>query len=111
VTALLEENSVDYALGPLSQIPPGEGREFLVGGRQVAVFHARSGAVYATQAFCPHREGPLSDGLLGGSILACPLHSWKFNLATGDTLNGDCGITTYPVRLDEEAQIVLTLVL
>lgn len=96
-------------LGPLSQIPPGEGREFRVYGRQIAVFHARSGAVYATQAICPHREGPLVDGLLGGSVLVCPLHAWKFDLSTGSAISGDCPITTYPVRLDDEGRIVLTI--
>ena len=40
-------------LGPLAQIPVGEGRVFDIGGLRIAVFHTRSGAVYATQASCP----------------------------------------------------------
>jgi nitrite reductase (NADH) small subunit len=72
------------------------------------VFRTRVGEVYASQAECPHRGGPLSEGLLGGTTLICPLHSWKFDLATGEALMGACGLKTYPVRVDELGQIVLS---
>ena len=101
--------TTEYLLGPLAQIPRGEGRVFDLSGRRVAVFHARGGAVYATPAACPHRGGPLADGLLGGDTLICPLHGWKFNLASGAAVMGDCGLTTYDVRVTEEGQLVLTL--
>lgn len=99
----------EYSLGPLAQIPPGEGRTFEVGGLRIAVFHERDGAIYATQASCPHRGGPLSDGLLGAGTLVCPLHSWKFDLASGAALLGACGLMTYPVRLRDGGEIVLGL--
>ncbi len=73
------------------------------------MFRTRGGVVYATQALCPHRDGPLIDGLLGGTTLVCPLHAWKFDLATGRPVNGDCGLATFPVRLTEAEQIMLTL--
>jgi nitrite reductase (NADH) small subunit len=94
-------------LGPLSSIPPGEGRVYSVKGENIAVFRTRAGAVYAVQAACPHKGGPLADGLVGGTTLICPLHSWKFDLATGQALFGDCGIRTFPVRIDEAEQIIL----
>ncbi|MEO7910676.1 MAG: Rieske 2Fe-2S domain-containing protein [Roseiflexaceae bacterium] len=99
----------EIALGPIGQIPPGEGRNFEVQGQRIAVFHTRIGEVFATQAECPHRVGPLADGLLGGTTLVCPLHAWKFDLATGAALFGDCGITTYPARLNEDGDLALTL--
>lgn len=101
--------TTEYMLGPLAQIPPGEGRVFDIDGRSVAIFRTRGGAVYATQAACPHRGGPLADGLLGGSTLVCPLHGWKFDLATGAPVLGECGIATYAVRLTEAGEIALTL--
>jgi nitrite reductase (NADH) small subunit len=101
--------STEISLGPLAQIPPGEGRTFQVGERRLAVFHTRGGAIYATQADCPHRGGPLADGLLGGTTLICPLHSWTFDITTGAALMGSCGLATYPVRLSEDGQIVLAL--
>ena len=96
-------------LGPLAQIPLGEGRNFNIGALHIAVFHARHGEIYATQAECPHRVGPLADGLLGGSTLVCPLHGWKFDLATGATTNGECGLKTYPVEVSAAGDILLTL--
>lgn len=100
-TATLSET----LLGSVAQIPPGEGRVFSVGVIEMAVFHTRGGQVYATQAECPHRQGPLADGLVGGTTLLCPFHAWKFNLATGEALQGDCGLKTYPIRLTEEGEM------
>ncbi len=102
-------NGVEIVLAPLAAIPLGEGREFEIAGERIAVFHTRVGGVFAVQAHCPHRGGPLADGLLGGSMLICPLHSWKFDLASGEALNRDCGLKTYSVRLDNANRIVLTL--
>jgi len=99
----------EYKLGPLAAIPTGEGREFCVQGQLIAVFNLRGGGLYATQALCPHRDGPLIDGLIGGNTVVCPFHAWKFNMATGEALMGDCGLTTYPVRLSDSGDILLTL--
>ena len=102
-------NLTEIRLGALTQIPPGEGRSFDVWGRRIAIFHTRGGEVFATQSECPHRVGPLSDGLVGGSTLVCPLHGWKFNLSTGEALYGDCGLMTYPVHLTADGEIILGL--
>jgi len=99
----------ELEIGPLTAIPPGEGRAVDALGQKIAIFHARSGSVYAVQAECPHRKGPLAEGLIGGTTLICPLHSWKFDLATGEALFGECGIKTYPVRVNEAGWIILTV--
>jgi nitrite reductase (NADH) small subunit len=99
----------EVVVGPLSSIPPGEGRNFEIAGQRVAVFRNRADQVFAVQASCPHKGGPLADGLLGGSTLVCPLHSWKFELTTGAAIVGECGLKTYGVRLDEGKRIVLDL--
>jgi len=101
----VQKEREEYCLGSLDQIPPGEGRRFRVAGRDIAVYHTRQGMVHATQADCPHRNGPLSDGLLGGSQLVCPLHAWKWDLNTGKPLFGDCALTIYPVRLTSQREI------
>jgi nitrite reductase (NADH) small subunit len=94
-------------LGPLTAIPPGEGRVYEAGGEKIAVFRTRAGAVYAVQAACPHKGGPLADGLTGGTTLICPLHGWKFDLSTGNVLFGDCGLKTFAVSLNDSGRIVL----
>lgn len=105
--------SAEHLLGPLSQVPVGEGRMFELsdvdpgGPVAVAVFHLRSGAVHATQAACPHREGPLADGILGGTTVICPLHSRRFDVATGAALSGECGLATYPVKVTEAGEIMI----
>ena len=96
-------------IGRLSEIPVGEGRTYEVEGRRVAVFRTRAGQVFATQAECPHRGGPLADGLIGGATVVCPLHDWAYDLATGKALAGDCDIEIYPVRVAEDGAVLLTL--
>jgi nitrite reductase (NADH) small subunit len=96
-------------LGPASDVPQGEGRTFQIGSLRVAVFASREGRVFATQAECPHRKGPLADGLVGGTTLVCPLHEWSFDLTSGMALNGACGIQTYPVRVDPSGSLVIDL--
>jgi nitrite reductase (NADH) small subunit len=96
-------------LGPVTQIPPGEGRAFEISGQRIAVFRNRQGALFATHAECPHKGGPLADGLIGDTTLICPLHDWFFDLATGRLKNGECEIATYPVRASDDGQILVTL--
>lgn len=96
-------------LGPISAIPEGEGRTFRVGEEQIAVFRSRGGAVHATQASCPHKGGPLADGLLGSGTLICPLHSLKFDLRTGRAQGSDCALRVYSARLDDAGRILLEL--
>ena len=98
---------MDYPLGSVSQIPLGEGRNFVIGGVEIAVFHTRKG-VFATQSECPHRRGPLADGLIGGTTVVCPFHAWKFDLATGAVLMGQCALRTYPLALTDAGEMVLT---
>jgi nitrite reductase (NADH) small subunit len=99
----------ELELCQLSAIPPGEGRNVVALGQKIAIFHTRGGGVFAVQAECPHRGGPLADGLVGGTTLICPLHAWKFDLSTGQALFGDCGIKTFPVRVDQAGRILLTV--
>jgi nitrite reductase (NADH) small subunit len=115
VAGVIGVAAAEHCLGPLSQIPEGEGRTFLVppGGQgraaqvALAVFHLRNGAVHATQAACPHRGGPLADGLLGGTTVICPLHSRKFDLSTGAALSDGCGIATFPARVTDTGLIMV----
>jgi nitrite reductase (NADH) small subunit len=98
-----------HKLGPLTQIPEGEGRTFSVSGRQVAVFRTRSGSIFATQAECPHRKGPLADGLLGNDSVVCPLHEWTFDLNSGAPKLGSCGLAVYAISKDADDTLLLTL--
>ncbi len=102
--------SATYDLGPVSRIPIGEGRTFEVAGVAVAVFRTRHGEVYATQALCPHRGGPLADGIIGAGTVICPLHSYRFALDTGQSAGNGCSaLRTYQVTVGEGGHILLWL--
>jgi nitrite reductase [NAD(P)H] small subunit len=63
-------------------IPLREGRAVSVGGHDVAIFNLGD-RFLAIQNRCPHKGGPLADGIVSGAMVVCPLHGWKVNLATG----------------------------
>jgi nitrite reductase (NADH) small subunit len=88
-------------LGRLDKIAPGQGFCFIVGGEEVAVFRQRDGRVFATQNRCPHKNGPLSDGVIGSGKVICPLHAKKFDLATGNGPEPQHCLKTYPIDIIE----------
>jgi nitrite reductase (NADH) small subunit len=97
-------------IGSVDQIPPGEGRNFIVELEQIAVFRTHAGEVYATQAMCPHRSGPLADGLLGGATIVCPLHDRTFDLRTGQGVGPDCAnLKIYQIALTQDSQMLITI--
>jgi nitrite reductase (NADH) small subunit len=97
-------------LGPLQRIPPGEGRTFTVDAISIAVFRTRQGEVFATQASCPHRRGPMADGITGDGRVVCPLHAYQFELATGAPIGNDCAaLETYPISVDAAGNVLLEL--
>ncbi|QBD83773.1 Rieske (2Fe-2S) protein [Ktedonosporobacter rubrisoli] len=107
---MLPDEKVIYNLGSIDRIPAGEGRTFLVENTAIAIFHARDGKLYATQASCPHKGGPLSDGLVGSGKVICPLHAYTFDLSTGTALNNACsGLMTYAVTRSDNGEILLNL--
>lgn len=97
----------EVSIGSLSQIPPGEGRTFLLGHERVAVFHTREGGVFATQAQCPHRGGPLADGLTDVTTVTCPLHDRIYDLRSGEGIGTECSIRTYPARVDASGMVLI----
>ena len=94
-------------LGPVDEIPPGEGRTYAVDGAMVAVFRLRDGSLRALSAVCPHRGGPLADGQIDNRIVVCPLHLNAFDLTTGCSLTGQPDLTVYAVGVDADRHIVI----
>jgi nitrite reductase (NADH) small subunit len=101
--------TAEYAIGPMAQIPRGEGRNFEVGGRLLAVFRTHQDEVFASQAECPHRQGPLADGMMGGATIMCPLHDRTYDLRTGKALAGECDIAVYPVRKSDGGMLLVEM--
>jgi nitrite reductase (NADH) small subunit len=98
-------------VGTVEDVPYLEGRSVQVGGRRIAVFRLRDGWA-AVDAACPHRGGPLGDGLVADRCVTCPLHGRRFDLLTGLQHGGHDVVRTHEVvaregelwvRLTEEA--------
>jgi nitrite reductase (NADH) small subunit len=99
----------ERVIGRLSQIPRGEGRNFEVNGTRIAVFRTWADELFATEPDCPHRKGPLADGLIGNGRVVCPLHDRSYDLQTGEEIGGECRLRTYAVRAAEDGAILLDL--
>ena len=89
-------------IGPVGQISPGNARTLKVqGGKEIAVFHTLDNRFYALVNACPHKAGPLSQGIVHGNVVTCPLHNWNISLKTGEALGDDAGCTpTIPLKLE-----------
>jgi nitrite reductase (NADH) small subunit len=96
-----------FNLGPVDQIPFGEGRAFGVDGEQVAVFRLRDGSLRALSAVCPHKGGPIADGTIDQVLVLCPLHQNAFSLDTGCSTTGAEPLTSYDVQMDNHQNIIL----
>ncbi|WP_298609395.1 nitrite reductase small subunit NirD [uncultured Thiothrix sp.] len=67
----------------------------------IAVFRGSDDQVYAINDACPHKKGPLSQGIMHGSTITCPLHNWKIDLKTGSALAPDVGCSNvFPVKVE-----------
>jgi nitrite reductase (NADH) small subunit len=95
-----------HTVGRVEDVPLGEGRAFVAGGTQVAVFRLRDGSLHATQAACPHAGGPLADGQTDADVLVCPLHLYTYRWSDGGSSAGLEAVRVYPVR-DEDGALVV----
>ena len=75
----------------------------------IAIFRTADGNVFALLDKCPHKGGPLSQGIVAGESVTCPLHSWNIDLSTGEAKAPDVGCARrYPVRV-EAGSVLLAL--
>ncbi len=83
-------------------LPLREGRAVGIGGIEIAVFHLGS-RILAVENACPHRGGPLCDGIVSGNSVVCPLHNWKWDLETGlpVTASRQGCVATFPTRVED----------
>ena len=96
-------------LGSISRIPVGQGRCYVVGAEEIAVFRQRDGRLFAIQNRCPHRQGPLSEGVMGGGRVICPLHAHRFNLEDGTGSEPAECVRVYRVQ-ELDGEMLLSLI-
>jgi nitrite reductase (NADH) small subunit len=96
-------------VGSVDDIPLRGARCVMTPHGRIGVFRTADGRVFAIEDHCPHKGGPLSQGIVHGTAVTCPLHNWVISLETGEALGADDGaVRTIPVRVDGD-RIALSL--
>lgn len=96
-------------VGVLSDIPKLGARVVRTADGDIAVFRTADDEVFALRDKCPHKGGPLSQGIVHGKRVACPLHDWKIHLDSGLAVAPDEGCAArFPVTV-EDGRILLSL--
>ena len=100
-----EEIMVDSGwieVGQLEDIPRLGARVVRTPRGDIAVFRTADDEIFALHDKCPHKGGPLSQGIVHGKRVACPLHDWKIHLDTGEAVAPDEGCAArFPVRVED----------
>ena len=109
-TAAMKKTSDWIDIGTLDDIPRQGARVVKSADGDIAVFRTLDDEVFALRDRCPHKGGPLSQGIVHGNKVACPLHDWKIHLDTGLAVAPDEGCAArFPVRVDN-GRVFLSLV-
>lgn len=98
-------------LGAASEIAPGHRKLYSIKGTEIAVFHIahddHSGEFYAIQDSCPHQGASLIEGEGTGTEIACPLHDWTFDVASGECFDfPEFPLTCYKLKLESDQILI-----
>ncbi len=89
-------------IASLDDIPRLGARVLRTDTMDIAVFRTSTDQVFALRDHCPHKGGPLSQGIVHGGAVTCPLHNWKIDLASGEAQGPDEGCTnSFPVKVED----------
>lgn len=98
-----------FAVGRVADIPRRGARCVQTPMGRIAIFRTMDDSVFALEDRCPHKKGPLAQGIVHGHAVTCPLHNWVISLETGAALGADEGqVKTLPLRV-EDGEILLGL--
>ncbi|MGE0061400.1 MAG: nitrite reductase small subunit NirD [Xanthobacteraceae bacterium] len=89
------------AIGQITDIPQRGARRVETPAGRIAVFRTGDDRVFAIDDRCPHKGGPLSQGIVHGASVTCPLHNWVISLETGRAQGADEGcVRTIPLKVE-----------
>ena len=87
----------------LDEIPVLGSRLVKTANMDIAIFRTSDDRIFAVKDACPHKQGPLSQGIVHGTSVTCPLHNWKIDLASGEALGADEGCTNvYETKVEDD---------
>ena len=85
----------------LKDIPQLGSRVIKTDTMSIALFRTINDEVFAIKDECPHKKGPLSQGIVHGTSVTCPLHNWNIDLSSGEAMGADEGCTnTFPTKIE-----------
>lgn len=88
-------------IAALEDIPRQGARVVKTAQGCIAVFRTSDDRVFALEDRCPHKGGPLSEGIVHGTSVTCPLHNWVFDMNSGQAQGADKGhVRTFPIRVE-----------
>jgi nitrite reductase (NADH) small subunit len=94
-------------IGSLTDIPQRGARCIETAGGRIAVFRTGDDRVFAIDDRCPHKGGPLSQGIVHGIYVTCPLHNWAISLESGKAQGADEGcVRTIPIRVEGDTLLL-----
>jgi len=98
-----------YDLGNVVDIPLRGARRAVIEDKTIGLFRTADDTVYAISDKCPHKQGPLSQGIVHDNCVTCPLHNWVIDLSSGKAVGADTGsVERYPVKIvDGRVQLLL----
>ena len=95
-------------VGMLADIPQRGARRIVWGAAAIAVFRTADDNIFAIEDKCPHKAGPLSQGIIHDNCVTCPLHNWVISLETGEAQGADDGaVRAFRVKLGKRQEILL----
>ncbi|ENH97158.1 assimilatory nitrite reductase subunit [Gracilibacillus halophilus YIM-C55.5] len=108
----MEQTVRNVFIGYDTELPERIGKTIVLEDMEIAVFKLTNGNIYAIENRCPHRGGVLSEGMVSGEHVFCPLHDWKINMKDGLVQAPDEGcVQTYDVIHEDDkvyVQVPLT---
>lgn len=92
----------------MDELVPRIGREVLVGEQKIAVYRLSDDQVKAIENVCPHKQGPLAEGIVSGEFVFCPLHDYKISLNDGIVQEPDEGcVRTFETIVEDDQVYVM----
>lgn len=97
-------------VGHLNQFDKQGARKVMAGHLELAVFRLSDGRVAAIENRCPHKNGKLSEGMVCGEVVHCPLHDWRIDVISGEVLDPDHGcVKTFQTEVDASGNVHILL--
>ena len=106
---MVNKNVTKIQIGFIHELPEKLGKTVLIGDKEVAVFKLSSGRIRAIENRCPHKGGVLSEGIVSGEFVFCPMHDWKICLEDGKVQEPDIGcVKSYQTAIEgDEVYLII----